>query len=107
MQSANTNRDTVMRIILVLLIILTAVGIFIYKNSALPGNKPDQPAQKLPKLMMFSSTGCPYCLIMIPILDELQEEYKGQINIEIIGAYEHPGSGKIFCYCFSYFDSVG
>ncbi|MGB4215962.1 MAG: thioredoxin family protein, partial [Thermacetogeniaceae bacterium] len=67
-----------------------AAGIFIYKNSTSPGSEPNQTAQKMPKLLMFSSTGCSYCQIMIPILEELQEEYKGQINIEIIDAYEHP-----------------
>jgi len=90
MQFTGASRDTVMRIIFVVLIILTAAGIVIYKNSSLPENEPDYSVQKLPTLLMFSSTGCPYCQIMIPILEEMQEEYKGQINIEIIDAYEHP-----------------
>ena len=90
MQFTGASRDAVMRIIFVVLIILTAAGIFIYKNSSLPVNEPDQRVQKLPTLLMFSTTGCPYCQIMIPILEELQEEYKGKINIEIIDVDENP-----------------
>ncbi|MFY9141256.1 MAG: thioredoxin family protein [Thermacetogeniaceae bacterium] len=90
MQITGASRDTVLRIILVILIILTAVGIFIYKNSSLPEHEPVQSAQKLPTLLMLNTSGCPYCQIMIPILEELREEYKGQINIEIIDVDEHP-----------------
>lgn len=90
MQLTGASRDTVLRIIFVVLIILTAVGIFIYKNSTLSENEPHQVVQKLPTLLMFSSTGCPYCQMMMPILEELQDEYKGQINIKIIDVDEHP-----------------
>lgn len=79
-----------MRIVLVVLMILTAAGIFIYKNRTLPENDPNQLAQNLPTLLEFSLTTCPPCQRMVPVLEELQKEYKGQINIKMIDINEHP-----------------
>jgi thioredoxin 1 len=90
MQFAGSRRDTVMRIILIILIILTAAGIFIYKNRTLPETGHNQSAQNLPTLLEFSSTTCPPCQSMVPILEELQKEYKEQINIKTVDINEHP-----------------
>lgn len=90
MQFTGSRRDTVMRIILIILIILTAAGIFIYKNRTLPETGHNQSAQNLPTLLEFSSTTCPPCQSMVPILEELQKEYKEQINIKTVDINEHP-----------------
>lgn len=91
------NKNTIMRFAAVGLIIIVAVGVFIYKNHITPQENLDasqQLDQNLPTLLELSSTACPPCRKMVPILEELQEEYEGRININIIDIDEYPGEAN-------------
>ena len=45
---------------------------------------------KLPTLKMLSTTTCPACEMMEPVLKELQSRYKGKVAAEHIYLEEHP-----------------
>lgn len=93
MRVTGTSKDTLTRAVAVGLIVLIAVGIFIYKNRTSPQEsvEPNQQLdQNLPTLLELSSTTCPPCREMVPILDELKKEYDGRVNIKIIDIDEHP-----------------
>lgn len=48
-------------------------------------DKPAKPAtKKLPKLLELGSVKCMPCKMMKPVLEELQKEYKGQLEIVFI-----------------------
>jgi thioredoxin 1 len=88
-----SNKNTIMRITVVGLIIIIAVGIFIYKNHMAAQDNLDanlELDQNLPTLLEMSSTTCPPCREMIPILEELQAEYEGKVDIKIVDIDEYP-----------------
>ena len=45
---------------------------------------------KLPMLKMLSTSTCPACDMMEPVLEELETQYKDQVNTEHIDVEEHP-----------------
>ena len=45
---------------------------------------------KLPALKMLSTTTCPACEMMEPVLEELQSRYKGKVATEHVYLEEHP-----------------
>ena len=44
----------------------------------------------LPMLLELGAETCPPCRQMKPILNDLKEEYKGRIIVQIVDVYEHP-----------------
>jgi thioredoxin 1 len=93
MRDTGTDKDTLIRAIAVGLIVLIAVGIFIYKNRTSPRESLElnqQLVQDLPTLLELSSTTCPPCREMIPILEQLKKEYDGRVNIKIIDIDQQP-----------------
>jgi len=53
--------------------------------------KPDKPAAKqLPKLLDLGATKCIPCKMMVPVLDELSKEYKGQLDVQFIDVWKNP-----------------
>ena len=93
MQMPESNKNTIMRITVVGLIIIIAEGIFIYKNHMAAQDNLDanlELDQNLPTLLEMSSTTCPPCREMIPILEELQAEYEGKVDIKIVDIDEYP-----------------
>lgn len=49
-----------------------------------------QPA--LPKLVDVGAEKCIPCKMMIPVLDQLEKEYKGKLLVEFIDAWKHPSA---------------
>lgn len=93
MQMEGTNQNTIIRYVAVGLVIIVAIGIFAYKNLMAPQANLDanqQQDQNLPTLLEMSSTTCPPCRKMIPIIEELQTEYEGKVNIKIVDINEYP-----------------
>ena len=81
------------RIAAVVLIALIAGGIFIVKNrTSAQDNTGINTRQKanLPTMLELSSTTCAPCREMIPILDELKDEYEGRVNIKVTDIDEQP-----------------
>ena len=51
---------------------------------------------KLPRLVDIGSGRCIPCKMMLPILKELQREYAGRFEVEIIDLSEAPDAGNIY-----------
>ena len=94
-------KENIIKIIIVVLIVLSVIGIFIYKNSTnkeMNINKQESQKtedvniysqeEKLPKLIEFGSTTCEPCKIMEPIIASVKEKYKGKVNVEFINVYK-------------------
>jgi thioredoxin 1 len=93
MHNTVNEKSARIRIAAVVLIVLIAGGIFIVKNrtSAQDNSGANrQPNTNLPTLLEFSSTTCAPCREMIPILDELKDEYEGRVNIKVTDIDEQP-----------------
>ncbi len=93
MNGMDTRRQNIIRLVAIGLIVLVAAGIYIYKNQT-PAPRDaelgEQLDESLPTLLEFSSSTCPPCRKMLPILEELQGEYKGKVNIRIMDVGEYP-----------------
>ena len=51
--------------------------------------EPAKPAAKqLPKLLDLGATKCIPCKMMVPVLDELGKEYKGQLDVQFIDVWK-------------------
>lgn len=54
-----------------------------------------KPAVKqLPKLLDLGSTKCIPCKMMVPVLDELSKEYKGQLDVQFIDISKNPSAAS-------------
>lgn len=66
----------------------------------LPNEPPEETASKdgagasLPRLVDLGAGKCIPCKMMAPILDELREEYQGQLEIVFIDVWENPSAGQ-------------
>jgi len=49
---------------------------------------------RLPKLLDLGAEECIPCKMMMPILDQLKEEYKGKLEVEFVNLREHPQRGE-------------
>ena len=47
---------------------------------------------KLPKLLDLGSTKCIPCKMMVPVLDQISKEYKGQLVVEFIDVMKTPSA---------------
>lgn len=56
------------------------------------GNRVEE-SKQLPKLVDLGADSCIPCKMMAPILEELQEEYKGKLDVEFIDVWKQPDAG--------------
>lgn len=73
--------------ITVMLVIALAVSVGNAANTK-------KPAKQLPKLLDLGATKCVPCKMMVPVLDELKKEYKGQLDVQFIDVWKNPDSAK-------------
>lgn len=45
---------------------------------------------RIPKLLDLGASKCIPCRMMVPVLEELSKEYRGQLNVEFIDVWENP-----------------
>ncbi len=57
-------------------------------------NKSKPAAKQLPKLLDLGATKCVPCKMMVPVLDELAKDYKGQLDVQFIDVWKDPDSAK-------------
>ena len=55
---------------------------------------PDDPANKLPKLLDLGAKKCVPCKMMAPLLEELAKDYKGRMDVEFIDVWENPEAAE-------------
>ncbi|MBQ9564961.1 MAG: thioredoxin family protein [Synergistaceae bacterium] len=66
------------------------LGLMVLLVGCLPGEAAKAKEQKLPMLKMLSSTTCPACDMMEPVLEELETQYKGKVTTDHINLDDHP-----------------
>ena len=70
---------------------IMALALAVLLTGCLPAGAAKAKAQaKLPMLKMLSTTTCPACDMMEPVLEELQSQYKGKVTTEHIYLEDHP-----------------
>ena len=50
----------------------------------------------LPRLLELGADKCVPCKMMAPILDELRQEYAGQLQVDFIDVWKNPDAGERF-----------
>lgn len=50
----------------------------------------------LPRLLDLGAGKCIPCKMMMPILDEIKEEYKGKLQVDFIDVWQNPDAGKSY-----------
>jgi thioredoxin 1 len=84
-------------IVVVLGVAVVAVIVVKKGGSASTSAQPNaQAAGALPRLVDLGSTTCIPCKMMASVLDELEKEYAGRMQVEFINIYENPDAAKPF-----------
>ena len=97
------NKENIIKITIVALIVLSITGIYIFKNiekSEIAKNsisnteiKKDTVvniySENLPTLVEFGSTTCDPCKTMVPILDSISKDYKDKLVVNIVDVYKN------------------
>ncbi len=83
-----SNGLKVLTAVVAVLIVALAIsaGCATDKKSTKPPAKPA--AKKLPKLLDLGATKCVPCKMMVPVLEELSKEYKGQLDVQFIDVWK-------------------
>ena len=75
-------------LMIVMLVIALAVSVGSAANK--DTKKPAKPAAKqLPKLLDLGASKCVPCKMMVPILEELAKDYKGQLTVQFIDVWKN------------------
>ncbi|MDD2376705.1 MAG: thioredoxin family protein [Clostridia bacterium] len=97
------NKENIIKITIVVLIVLSIVGIFIFKNiekSQIAKNslsntevKKDTDvniySENLPMLLELGSVTCIPCKTMAPILEKISKDYKDKLVVSIVDVYKN------------------
>lgn len=88
------------RWIIVVFLVIAVVGTILVKNAVetsqakkevrnqAPTETVSEPIDGLPALIDLGAGTCIPCKMMAPILDELQRDYRGKVNVIVIDVYE-------------------
>lgn len=98
-------KENIIKTVIVVIVILSVVGIFVYKNSINEEEKLNKQEtretedvdiyseeEKLPTLLEFGSTTCEPCQIMEPIIDSIEKKYEGKVLVKFINVYTDSNS---------------
>lgn len=62
--------------------------------NVMTNSQPVKAVAALPLLMDLGADKCIPCKMMTPILDELKEDYKGQLDVKFIDVWKSPAAGQ-------------
>jgi thioredoxin 1 len=84
----------------VILIVVLAVALALTAGDAANLNAsndaPKPVAKKLPKLLDLGSDKCVPCKMMIPVLDDLKKDYKGQLEVQFIDVWKDKKASETY-----------
>jgi len=84
-----------LKVSLAMAVILVVALVVTTGYAANNDKQPAKPAVKqLPKLLDLGATKCVPCKMMVPVLDELAKDYKGQLDVQFIDVWKDPDSAK-------------
>lgn len=81
-------------IVMFLIVILAGIFVFVPVNARAQSGKTTPAVKQLPRLVDVGATQCIPCKMMAPVLDELEQEYTGILNVEFIDVWENPKAGE-------------
>jgi thioredoxin 1 len=91
------------RIVILALVAVAVVAVILLRETRGPGTAGDAPgngeptevtAEALPRLVDLGANTCIPCKMMAPILEELKEEYRGTLVVEVIDIRENQQAAK-------------
>jgi thioredoxin 1 len=82
-------RATAVNVVLLAVVAANVAGAAWYKARR-TGTAATQPSDGLPRLVDLGATECKACKALAPILEELREEYAGQLTVEFIDVWKNP-----------------
>jgi thioredoxin 1 len=87
------------KIAIVLALVVAVVSILALKqynrpNIAGKSNAPDVSGRSLPVLVDLGADKCIPCKMMVPVLDELKEEFRGHLTVTFIDVWKDPAPGR-------------
>lgn len=85
-------RTITMLIVTACLSLLPATEIFAAGNEGVQ----EIPVPGMVTVAELGSTSCVPCKLMLPIMEELEKEYKDRVAIVFVDVMEHPGAGQKF-----------
>ncbi len=83
------------RIGIVAAVAAAAVGVLVAKQAARTSSAPvaKAAATGLPRLLDLGAQSCASCKAMVPVLDQLQREYVGQLQVDFIDVWKDERAG--------------
>ena len=109
---SNQIMKNIFRFLIAIAVVLLAVGLIIFQGKekgrveriaasssekvATTNDSLEAKSQNLPILMDLGRGTCKACKMMLPILQELQEEYKGRAIIQIIDIRYKPEPARVY-----------
>lgn len=101
-QDTNTMRGLVKMAIILALAVVVGVVVVMKQTEEVQESQTDPVAsavaaeeeKPIPKLLDLGADKCIPCKKMVPILDALREEYKGQFDVVFIDVWKNPDASK-------------
>jgi thioredoxin 1 len=95
------------KVIIVVILAVAIIGVVMLKNrdrvtpvtenatiSTPPAATAAAPVKSLPKLLDLGAGKCIPCKMMTPILDQMEKEFAGQLEVEFIDVWKDESAGK-------------
>ncbi len=82
------------RIAVVLLVVAIAATLIVLKETRSGGELATDTGSVLPRLVDLGSDKCAQCKMMVPILDDIREEYAGRMDVVFINVRTVEGAAK-------------
>jgi len=80
-----------LRFAVVIIVLVALAATSGYAANSKKAKEPAKPAVKqLPILLDLGATKCVPCRMMVPVLDELAKEYRGQLKVQFIDVWQDP-----------------
>ena len=98
------------RVLIVLAVLIAVAVVLVAKQGRKPSDAGPAPrvgdargstaatgdvSGEMPRLLDLGSVTCTPCKMMAPILDELEREYAGRMEVSFVDVKEHPEIGRI------------
>ena len=90
--SAKPLFNSLVKLIFLLLLLLSATGAFAAETEGIP----TVPVPGMVTMVDIGAKACIPCKMMAPIMEELEKEYKDKAAIVFIDVWENPGAGDQF-----------
>ncbi len=87
------------KVLVVLLIAVALGGVLFLKGQKQPPSvtAPDatvEVSEARPKLIDLSTSNCPACKAVLPVVERIKADYAGALDVEVVDVWENPALGE-------------